>query len=272
MLSTNKVGFIGGGAMAEALLRGMLGAKLLHAGQCTVSDVVGERLTYLAAKYGVNIASDNQLIAKESDIIFLAIKPQHVDTVLNMAAPCIAQTSLVVSIAAGICLKTLQDHLPRVPIVRVMPNTPVAVGEGMSALALGQFAKPEHGALVAKMFDSVGKTVTVDESLMDAVTGLSGSGPGYAFVLIDALADAGVKVGLNRETAITLSAQTLLGAAKMVLATGEHPAKLRDMVTSPAGTTIAGIHVLEQRGVRAALMDAVVAASQRSRDMGKKDE
>ena len=156
------------------------------------------------------------------------------------------------------------------PVIRVMPNTPVAVGEGMTALALGSKADNEDGTVAQKIFDSVGKTVLLPESAMDAVTGLSGSGPGYGFVIIDALADAGVKVGLTRKDAITLAAQTLLGSAKMVLETGEHPAKLRDMVTSPAGTTIAGIHVLEQAGLRAALIDAVEAATLRSKAMGEK--
>jgi len=160
--------------------------------------------------------------------------------------------------------------LPGVPIVRVMPNTAVAVGAGMSAIALGKYASIQAGELASAVFASVGRVVTVNEEAMDAVTGLSGSGPAFAYVLIDALSDAGVRVGFSRSMATTLAAQTLYGAAKMVLETGEHPAKLRDMVTSPGGTSIAGIHVLEQKGVRAALMDAVVAATNRSREMGQK--
>ena len=153
-----------------------------------------------------------------------------------------------------------------------MPNTPVAVGEGMSVITLGEYAGKENGQLILTIFSSVGKALEMEESAMDAVTGLSGSGPGYAFVMIDALADAGVLVGLSRKHAITMAAQTLMGAAKMVLESGEHPAKLRDMVASPGGTTIAGIHVLEQRGVRVALMDAVKAATRRSHEMGKKTD
>ena len=167
---------------------------------------------------------------------------------------------------------THKEKLPCVPIVRAMPNTPAAVGEGMTVITLGEHADEEKGKLVLAIFSSVGKAIKMEESAMDAVTGLSGSGPGYAFVMIDALADAGVWVGLSRDNAITMAAQTLMGAAKMVLETGEHPAKLRDKVTSPGGTTIAGIHVLEQRGVRVALMDAVKAATRRSHEMGKKTD
>ena len=171
---------------------------------------------------------------------------------------------------AGLKIDKIEAAFKENAVVRVMPNTPVAVGEGMTALALGTNAQATDGEIAQKIFNAVGKTVLLGESSMDAVTGLSGSGPGYAFVIIDALADAGVKVGLTRKDAITLAAQTLLGSAKMVLETGEHPAKLRDMVTSPAGTTIAGIHVLEQAGLRAALIDAVEVATLRSKNMGEK--
>ncbi|EGO63221.1 pyrroline-5-carboxylate reductase [Acetonema longum] len=265
-----QVGFIGGGAMAEALVNGILSNQLFSPGQITVADVVAERLEYMKSRYQVAVTQDNAALAEASDLIFLAVKPQHIHGVLDGLAGHVRQSSLIVTIVAGINIEVIQNRLPQVPIIRVMPNTPVAVNAGMSALALGPYADETAGKMAADIFNAVGRSFVTDEALLDAVTGLSGSGPGYAFVLIDALADAGVRVGLPRQTAITLAAQTLMGAAKMVLDTGEHPAKLRDMVTSPGGTTIAGIHVLEQKGVRAALVDAVLAATQRSRELGNR--
>ena len=179
------------------------------------------------------------------------------------------QTTLVVSIAAGIKIAALEKYLPHVPVIRVMPNTPVAVGEGMSAVAKGSCADEAAANLVSSMFSAVGRAVQVDESMMDAVTGLSGSGPAFFFLMLDALSDAGVRVGFSRQNALLLSAQTMLGAAKMVLETGEHPGKLKDMVTSPGGTAITGVHMLETHSIRASLIEAVVAATARSRDMGK---
>lgn len=269
MLTNKQVGFIGGGTIAEALIRGIVDAGLVAPSQIAVSDVVTERLDYLRSTFKVSTTQNSQELTKQSDILFLTVKPQVLCGVLETIAPVVARTSVVVSVAAGITITTLQEKLPEVPIIRVMPNTPVAVGEGMSAMALGKYVTSEASEPVAQIFGAVGKVVTVSEDTMDAVTGLSGSGPAYAFVLIDALADAGVRVGFSRQTAILLAAQTLLGAAKMVLETGQHPAILRDMVTSPGGTSIAGVHVLEQHGVRAALIDAVMAATDRSREMGR---
>ncbi len=270
MLQGKKIGFIGSGAMAEALIGGILHAGLVQPVQITVSDISQTRLDYMKEKFGIHTTLQMQDVVQGANILFLTVKPQIIPTVLTGIASLVGPTTLVVSIAAGITIQTLQDKMPGIPIVRVMPNTPVSVGEGMSVIALGEYAGEESGQLVLTLFAAVGKAIRMDESAMDAVTGLSGSGPGYAFVLIDALADAGVRAGLSRQHSITMAAQTLLGAAKMVLETGEHPAKLRDMVTSPGGTTIAGIHVLEQRGVRAAVSDAVQAATARSQEMGRK--
>ncbi len=270
MLTNKEIGFIGGGAMAESLIRGILNAKLVMPSQIGVYDISRERMDYLSNSFSITTAPDIPEIVKKADILFLTIKPQVIAGVIDTIAPIVAQTAIVVSVAAGVTIDTLQSRLSEVPIIRVMPNTPVAVGEGMSAMALGKFATKEISDPIAKIFASVGRVVTVNEDAMDAVTGLSGSGPAYAFVLIDALADAGVRVGLARQTSIVLAAQTLMGAAKMVLETNEHPAILRDKVTSPGGTTIAGVHVLEQQGVRAALIDAVVAATNRSCEMGKR--
>jgi len=270
MLQDKQIVFIGGGAMAEALIGGMLSSGLVRPQQIYVNDIASSRLEYLQGKYSVGISANNQDLVNKADIIFLTVKPQVVNGVLDALTGMVSNKTIVVSVVAGLLLSSLQSKLTEVPVIRVMPNTPVAVGAGMAAIALGKHATCYDGEVVSAIFASVGKVVTVNEDVMDAVTGLSGSGPGYAFVMIDALADAGVRVGLTRQTAITLAAQTMLGAAKMVLDTGEHPAKLRDMVTSPGGTTIAGIHVLEQNGVRAAIIDAVVAATDRSQEMGKK--
>jgi len=226
MFAGKRIGFIGGGAIAEALVRGVVNAGLLTAGQITVGDVAAERLAYLSEKYGVATSLDTAAVAAQADVLFLTVKPQVIAAALDTVAPAVARKTLVISVAAGVTLAALEERLPQVPVVRVMPNTPVAGGAGMRA--------------------------------------------SFAYVVIYALADAGVRVGFARQMAITLAAQTLYGAAKMVLETGEHPAKLRDMVTSPGGTSIAGVHVLEQKGVRAALMDAVVAATERSRAMGRK--
>jgi len=270
MFAGKRIGFIGGGAIAEALIRGVVNAGLLTAGQITVGDVAAERLAYLSEKYGVATSLDTAAVAAQADVLFLTVKPQVIAAALDTVAPAVARKTLVISVAAGVTLAALEERLPQVPVVRVLPNTPVAVGAGMSAIALGRHATARDGEAAMAIFSAVGRAVMVNEDAMDAVTGLSGSGPAFAYVLIDALADAGVRVGFPRQMAITLAAQTLYGAAKMVLETGEHPAKLRDMVTSPGGTSIAGVHVLEQKGVQAALMDAVVAATERSRAMGRK--
>jgi len=270
MLKGKKIGFIGSGVIAEAIIDGIVKAGLIDSSQIIVSDISQTRLDYMQEKLGVHTTLNLQEIVKSVDILFLTVKPQVIHSVIDVIASFVSPATLVVSVVAGVTTKALQERMPKVPIVRVMPNTPVAVGEGMTVITLGEYAREQNGELVVAIFGSVGKTIIMDESAMDAVTGLSGSGPGYAFVMIDALSDAGVWVGLSRQNAILMAAQTLLGAAKMVLETGQHPAKLRDMVTSPGGTTIAGIHVLEQRGVRVALMDAVKAATKRSQDMGKK--
>lgn len=268
MLDNKKIGFIGGGAMAEAIITGLLKSCLCKSSDITVSDIAQVRLEYLSDKLGVNTSHDNKLVAKQSEILFLAVKPQVLDEVVTPLVPLVSATTLILSIAAGVNLAKLEDYFPYSPVIRIMPNAPLAVGEGMSAITLGKNSSDIHADIAMKIFSASGKAILVEEYLLDGVTGLSGSGPGYGFIIIDALADAGVRVGLSRQTAIKLAAQTLLGAAKMVLATGKHPAMLRDIVTSPGGTTIAGVHVLEQRGVRAALIDAVVAAAERSKEMG----
>ena len=266
----DKVGFIGAGNMGEALIRGIIGAKVLIPQDICASDLRDARIKLLQKTYRIKAFKDNKKIASQARIIILAVKPQNMEGVLAEIAPVINKKHLIISIAAGITTLFISEHLKdRVPVVRVMPNTPALIQGGASALARGKNATEGDLKSVQELFESVGKTVIVDESLMDAVTGLSGSGPAYVFLFIEALADAGVKMGLPRSVALTLSTQTCLGAAEMVLETGEHPAKLRDMVTSPGGTTISGLHSLEAGGLRTTIMDAVEAATRRSKELGQ---
>jgi pyrroline-5-carboxylate reductase len=269
MLENKKIGFIGGGAMCEALIGGLLGKGLLKPEQVTVTDVVPERLRFLKERYAVQTSESSTAVASVSEILFLTVKPQVMASVLSSIGKVVPKKTIVVSIAAGIKISTMEKYLLGVPVIRVMPNTPVAVGEGMSAVARGTHADGKAALLISEMFAAVGRSVVVEESMMDAVTGLSGSGPAFFFLMLDALSDAGVRVGFSRQNALLLSAQTMLGAAKMVLETGEHPGKLKDMVTSPGGTAITGVHMLETHSIRASLIEAVVAATARSRDMGK---
>jgi pyrroline-5-carboxylate reductase len=269
MLKGKRIGFIGGGTMAEALIRGITAVNLVDAAAISVTDVSEKRRGHLQETLGVDTSLSNIELVQNMDIIFLTVKPQVVDAVLQEIGPKLQSSRLLVSVAAGVATQTLEKYLPEpVPVVRVMPNTPVLVREGATAVTVGRHATKEHAALVTEIFAAVGRTVAIQEELMDAVTGLSGSGPAYACLIIEALADGGVLMGLPRATALTLAAQTLLGTAKLILETGQHPGALKDMVTSPGGTTIAGLHALEEGGLRAALINAVAAASKRSRELG----
>ena len=269
-MMNDKIGFIGAGNMGEALIKGILKAKLLSSQKVYASDIRETRRKQLQKAYGIKTFKDNLKLVSQVNIIILAVKPQNMEDLLGEIAPSIDKKHLVVSIAAGITtshiLKRLNDTIS---VIRIMPNTPALIQEGASALSMGKHANKSDLKRVQKLFESVGKTVVVDESLMDAVTGLSGSGPAYVFLFVEALADAGVKMGLSRSVALLLSTQTCLGAAKMVSETGEHPAKLKDMVTSPGGTTISGLHALEAGGLRTTIMDAVEAATRRSKELGQ---
>jgi pyrroline-5-carboxylate reductase len=270
MLGGKRIGFIGAGNMGDALIRGLLASGLVKTGDLLAFDAAQGRLEHLRTTHGVASAGSNRELAASCDIVLLCVKPQVVDEVLGDLedAP---RHVLFISICAGITLERLETGLPMRPVVRVMPNTPALVLEGASALARGMHATVEHLAIARAIFDAVGRTVVVEERLMDAVTGLSGSGPAYVFTIIEALADAGVNLGLARPQAQELAAQTLLGSAKMVLeGDAKGPAELRAMVTSPGGTTIRGLQVLERAGLRGILMDAVEAAAKRSRQLGKK--
>jgi pyrroline-5-carboxylate reductase len=263
-----KWGFIGSGKMATALIKGMLRAGIAPLEAICASDPLEGARGQLAAETGVTVLESNVPLVQRSDVIVLAVKPQNVREVLENISPFVTTEHLVVSIAAGITIASIVQAL-RVgtPVIRVMPNTPALVGEGASAYALGPNVQPEDEAVVKILLDSIGRTVNVAESLLDAVTGLSGSGPAFVYVMIEALADGGVKVGLPRDVATLLAAQTVLGAAKMVRDTGQHPGLLKDQVASPAGTTIAGLQTLERAGLRGALIDAVEAATRRSAEL-----
>jgi len=264
-----KIAFLGGGNMAEALIKGMLSADVAKSSQMVVTDTSPARLTYLK-KYNITAATSNQEAVQQAEIILLCVKPQVMDAVLAEIAAAADSSKLVISIAAGITISRIEKALLADPrVIRVMPNTPALVLSGAAALAAGGRAAQDDINTALEIFSAVGRVVVVDEKLMDAVTGLSGSGPAYVFMIIDALSDAGVKAGLPRPLALELAAQTVYGSAKMVLETGEHPGKLRDMVTSPGGTTIEGLHALEKGNLRATLMNAVEAATARSKELGK---
>lgn len=274
MLPENvNVGFVGGGAMAEALIAGLTGAGLVPPERIRVSDVSGERMEYLRNKFGVVTVPDNEKLVGDAGIIVLAVKPFVVGEVLATTGGRVTEGHTVISIAAGITTSFIERMLVgKVPVIRVMPNTPALVGAGATAVCRGRWATEQHLELALAMFGAVGRAVAVPEKLMDAVTGLSGSGPAYMYIIAEALADAGVRVGLPRDVALTLAAQTMLGSARMILETGRHPGVLKDMVTTPGGTTIEGLFALEEGGLRAALARAVERAAARSRQLSEDDK
>lgn len=266
-----KIAFLGGGNMAEALIRGMLSGGVARPDTVIVTDVSGDRLEHLRRRYGIISQKSNIDAVKSAEIIVLSVKPQVIDGVLQEIAPALDSSKLVISIAAGVSMERIRKFLTAGPrIIRVMPNTPALVLSGATGIAAGKDAKPSDRIIAQELFGAVGRVVVVDEKLMDAVTGLSGSGPAYVFTFIESLADAGVNVGIPRALSMELAIQTVLGSARMALETKEHPAKLRDMVTSPGGTTIAGMHELEKGKFRAVIMSAVEAATLRSAALGGK--
>ncbi len=270
MLKNKMVGFIGTGNMGEALIHGLLHGHLCRPEQIICSDVRPERLKAIREASGVRGTSHNVEVVKQADIIILSVKPQIMKQVIEEITKYLDLSKLIISIAAGVPLETIESCAQKeLKLVRVMPNICVSVREGASAIAAGKHIHKEDLMIAKAIFDSVGKSLFIEENLLDAVTGLSGSGPAYIFLMIDALADAGVKVGLSRSDSLILASQTVLGAAKMLIETGEHPGKLKDMVTSPGGTAIAGLHTLEEGGVRTTLINAVEVATQRSKALGE---
>ncbi len=271
MWEGKKLAFIGGGNMGSALIKGVLKAGLLDPSRILVSDISEERLGFLSGEYGVRTFNSNKEVVNNSDVIILAVKPQVMSVVLQDIRDVIGDEHLLVSIMAGVKLASISSVLGKeVPMIRVMPNTPALVLEGASAIACGSKATGEHRELALSIFSAVGEVVEVEEKLLDAVTGLSGSGPAYILLVIEALTDGGVMAGLPRPVASRLAIQTTLGAAKLMAETSLHSAALKDQITSPGGTTIYGLEVLESGGARGLLMRAVQAAARRSEELGKK--
>jgi pyrroline-5-carboxylate reductase len=270
MLSGKKFACIGGGNMAEAILKGLLSGGILPE-DVTVAEPVEQRRRYLVDTYGIGTTEDNSVAVGRGEVVILAVKPQVSMAAVQSLAAEVSSGKLFVSIMAGITTSVLENTLPQgARVVRVMPNTPALVLQAAAAISPGASASDEDVSLALEIFNLLGTACTVNEKLLDAVTGLSGSGPAYVFTFVEALSDAGVKNGLPRDIATRLAAQTVFGSAKMILDTGEHPALLREKVTSPGGTTIAGLHVLEKEGFRGTVMTAVDAATNRSIELGKR--
>lgn len=266
---SQRVGFIGAGQMATALAQGLVRTGVVAADRLWASDPAAEARQRFQESAGGNVTDDNQEVVRASDVLILAVKPQHLVPVLDELHGRLTERHLVVSIVAGIRLAVLADRLgPRPRLIRVMPNTPCLVGFGASAYCLGPNATSADGQVVRQMFEAVGSAWEVEEKQLDAVTGLSGSGPAFVYLIIEALSDGGVRMGLPRAVATALAAHTVRGAAEMVLATGQHPAVLKERVASPGGTTIAGLQVLETAALRGAIMSAVEAAARRSAELG----
>ncbi len=264
-----RIAFIGGGNMAEALIRGMLAAKATTPEHIVATGRRQARLNELASAYSIDTSLDNVGAASTADVVVLSVKPQILYSVLQEIAEHVRPEALVISVAAGFIISKIERVLgPHSRVCRAMPNTPALIGRGATAVARGAHVTDAQVAQAEAIFAAVGFVTHLDESLLDAVTGLSGSGPAYVFLIIEALSDAGVKVGLPRREAQRLAAHTVAGSADLLIKTGQHPGVLKDQVTSPGGTAIAGLHTLEEGGLRTTLINAVVAATERSRNLG----
>jgi pyrroline-5-carboxylate reductase len=268
MLGGGRLAVLGAGKLGEALIRGMLDAGVIGPGDVTVTAAHPERVAALTGALGVAGAPSNREAVRGARIVLLAVKPQTVPAVLAEIAEDLDPSQMVLSVAASVSTAYIEKHLARpIPVIRAMPNTPALVRRGMTAIAPGRHARPEHIEAALALFRPVGRIVHVDEKYMDAVTALSASGPAFIYIVIESLAEGGVKVGLPRDVATELAAQTVLGSGAMVLETGEHPARLKDLVTTPAGCTIDGILELEDGGLRVTLIKAIVRATGRAREL-----
>jgi pyrroline-5-carboxylate reductase len=267
-LFDKKLAVLGAGKLGGILLRAYLKQELFRAKNVSATVKHGEKATALAQELGVSVSNENRKAVKDADIVLLGVKPQVVAEVLQEIAPEVSAKTLVISVAASVPTSYLEKYLgERAPVIRAMPNTPAAVGCGMTGICGGVHVRPEHLEIARTMFEAVGRTVVVDEKNMDAVTGLSASGPAFAYIILESLAEAGVKVGLPRDVATLLAAQTMKGSASVVLETGDHPALLKDAVTTPAGCTIDGILELEEGKLRVTLIKAVVKATTRAGEL-----
>jgi pyrroline-5-carboxylate reductase len=270
MSETLTIGFLGAGKMGTALAKGFINAGLVKAGDIMASDPVEGARDAFSKEVGARIGASNAEVAKFAKVLLLAVKPDQVARALGEIRDQFTENHLLISIAAGMPLAKLEGAFgANARVIRVMPNTPALVGASATAYALGKSTLPADAQLAQKLFSAVGLAFQVKESLLDAVTGLSGSGPAYVYLMIEGLSDGGVAAGLPRDVATKLAAQTMLGGAKMVLETGLHPGALKDMVTSPGGTTIEGLHELEKGKVRGSLMSAVRAATEKSKKLGQ---
>ena len=270
MLLGKRIALIGAGNMTEALVVGMLTAGIAHPDELYATDILPERRAHFQDRYKIKVSGDNVDAVRHGQIIILSVEPQVLDEAFRSVKSVLEGKHLIISVAAGYPISRIMAHLKaEARIVRAMPNTPSSVLAGVTALSFGPRLAEEDQQVARIIFESVGKVVVVEERLMDAVTGLSGSGPAYVYLMIEALADGGVKMGLSRQVAELLAAQTVLGTARMLLESGEHPGQLKDRVASPGGTTIAGIHKLEEGCLRATLIAAVEAATKRSQELGK---
>jgi pyrroline-5-carboxylate reductase len=274
VLKNKKIGFIGGGNMAEAIIKGMLSSSLIKASNILASEPSKSRQTFLTSEYKIKMVKDNLDLVKKADILIVAVKPQIISEVLNGIADQVDAKKLVISVAAGVPVSKIEGALSsgkkkKLSVVRTMPNTPAVVQEGVTAISPGKGVSKSDLKISHEIFQAVGRTVEVPEEQIDAVTGLSGSGPAYIFMIIEALSDAGVKMGLSRDVANELTVQTVLGSALLVRETGASPGDLKNRVTSPGGTTIAGLHALEKGSLRATLMNAVEKATLRSKELAE---
>ena len=270
MLKDRKIGVIGTGNMGEALISGLIYSRSSIPDNIICSDIRKDKLKSIKGAYGVVTTSNNLDVVRASEIVIYSIKPQIMASILKETAASLDMSKVIISIAAGVPLAAIESCLNKdLRVIRVMPNIAASVKEGAAAIAAGKHVLKDDLKIAKAIFDSVGKSVIIEEELMDTITGLSGSGPAYIFLIVDALADAGVKMGLSREDALLLSTQTVLGAAKLLMETNEHPGKLKDRVTSPGGTAIAGLHTLEEGGLRTTLINAVEAATRRSKELGE---
>jgi len=272
ILAGRRIGFLGAGNMGTAIIKGLISSGVIGSDRILASDALARRRKFVEEAHGIRTTSDNRELVAQSDIVILAIKPQVCPTVLSEIGDILDETKLLLSIIAGVTVDRILSMAKAkegTRVIRTIPNTPAMVKEGITVIATDNTTSPKDIKITETIFKTVGRTVVMEENLLDAATGLSASGPAYVFVMIDALADGGVRMGIPRETALILAAQTLVGASKLFLESGKHPGQLKDMVATPGGTTIAGLHQLEAGGLRHALISAVQAATLRSAELGK---
>jgi len=265
-----KIGFIGAGNMGKAIINGLVNSDFISRDNILASEVSEQIAEKISSELGITVFTDNKELVNKSDIVILCVKPHFIQSVVENIKDCLTENKLLISIAAGISTGFIEKIIDdKISVIRVMPNTPALLGEGMAAICRGQYVSGEQMKFALELFSKVGRSIEIQEKLINAVTGISGSGPAFIYTIIEALADGGVKLGIPKNVAIELAAQTTLGAAKMVLETGKHPSVLKDEVTTPGGTTIAGLMVMEENKVRAALSKTVQETARVAGELGK---